>query len=134
MKRPFNSTGISLLFAALLGISSIANAEIFPNQTTAEAEKPYGVIIAVTKSGEIAAQTALLLSSQIKQNSNFAPILLVVNSPEKVAMMKTLNLDNQSLPALVYFNNAGVEMNRVVNALPSNERIITMRMIDSAIN
>ena len=134
MKRPFNSTGISLLFTALVGISSIANAEIFPNQTIAKVEKPYGVIIAVTKSGEIAAQTALLLSSQIKQNSNFSPILLVVNSPEKVVMMKTLNLDNQSLPALVYFNNAGVEMNRVVNALPSNERIITMRMIDSAIN
>ena len=134
MKRPFNSTGINLLFVALVGISSIANAEIFPTQPTAEAEKPYGVIIAVTKSGEIAAQTALLLSSQIKQNSNFAPILLVVNSPEKVAMMKTLNLDNQSLPALVYFNNAGVEMNRVVNALPSNERVITMRMVDSAIN
>lgn len=134
MKRSFNKTGISLLFAALVGMSITANAEIFPNQPTAQAEKPYGVIIAVTKSGEIASQTALLLSSQIKQNSNFAPILLVVNTPEKVAMMKTLKLDNKSLPALVYFNNAGVEMNRVVNALPSNESIITMRAVDSAIN
>ena len=134
MKRPFNSTGISLLFAALVGISTIANAEVLPKQSTAQAEKPYGVIIAVTKSGEIAAQTALLLSSQIKQNGNFAPILLVVNSPEKAAMMKTLNLDTKSLPALVYFNHSGVETNRVVNALPSNESVITMRMVDSTIN
>ena len=134
MKRPFNSTGISLLFAAFVSISTIANAEVLPKQSIAQAEKPYGVIIAVTKSGEIAAQTALLLSSQIKQNSNFAPILLVVNSPEKVAMMKSLNLDSSSLPALVYFNHTGVEMNRVVNALPSNESVITMRMVDSTIN
>ena len=135
MKRSFNKIGLSLLLAALVGISITANAEIFPNSTTTvQAEKPYGVIIAVTKSGEIASQTALLLSSQIKQNTNFAPILLVVNTPEKAAMMKTLKLDIKSLPALVYFNHAGVEMNRVVNALPSNESVITMRAVDSIVN
>ena len=134
MKRPFNTIGISLLFAALLGTSFVASADIFPKQPVVQVEKPYGVIVAVTKSGEIASQTALLLSSQIKQNSNFAPILLVVNTPEKVAMMQSLKLESKSLPALIYFNNAGVEMNRVVNALPSNESLITMRVMDSTIN
>ena len=134
MKRPFNSTGISLLFSALICVSLTANAEVFPKQPLIQAETPYGVIIAVTKSGEIASQTALLLSSQIKQNSNFSPILLVVNTPEKLAMMQSLKLDNKALPALIFFNNKGVEMNRVVNALPSNESLITMRVVESSTN
>ncbi len=134
MKFSFNQTGASLLFAALVGMSFTTQADILSNKPVVQAAKPYGVIVAVTKDGEIASQTALLLSSQIKQNGNFAPILLVVNSAEKVAMMKSFKLEASALPALIYFNHSGIEMNRVVNALPSNESLITMRAVESVIN
>lgn len=79
-----------------------------------------GVIVAVTDRGEVAADTAWLLSAQINRDNSFAPLLLVLKPEERESVLKTLKLSGRSLPALIYYNQHGREISRVTGALPSH--------------
>lgn len=78
-----------------------------------------GVIVAVTKPGEVAAETAWLLSAQVNRDSGYAPLLLVLGEPERERVLETLALPETVLPALIFYDRKGREINRVVGALPS---------------
>jgi len=78
-----------------------------------------GVIVAVTDRGEVAADTAWLLSAQIKQDSSYVPLLLVLKPEERESALKTLKLSEYSLPALIYYDSHAREISRVIGALPS---------------
>jgi len=82
-------------------------------------EAKSGVIVAVTDRGEVAADTAWLLSAQIKRDNNYAPLLLVLKPEERESALKTLKLSESSLPALIYYDRHGREISRVIGALPS---------------
>lgn len=78
-----------------------------------------GVIVVLTERGEVAADAAYLLASQLEQNPGFKPMFLA-EEPEKVdSMMKTLSLPSGSLPAVIFYNKSGKELSRVVSALPA---------------
>ncbi len=82
-------------------------------------EAKTGVIVAVTDRGKVAADTAWLLSAQIKQDNSYAPLLLVLKPEDRESKLKTLNLSENSLPALIYYDRHGREISRVVGALPA---------------
>ena len=78
-----------------------------------------GVIVAVTKPGPIAAETAWLLSAQVVGSDKHAPLLLVLKPDEKEKILQSLELHEAALPALIYYDRAGREINRIIGALPS---------------
>ena len=78
-----------------------------------------GVIVVLTERGEVAADAAYLLVTQLAQNPGFKP-LLVAEEPQKLdSMMKTLALPSGSLPAVIFYSKSGKELGRVVGALPA---------------
>lgn len=78
-----------------------------------------GVIVVLTERGEVAADAAYLLASQLDQNPGFKPMLMA-EEPEKLdSMMKTLSLPSGSLPAVIFYSKSGKELGRVVSALPA---------------
>ena len=77
-----------------------------------------GVIVAVTKPGPIAAETAWLLSAQVVGSDKHAPLLLVLNE-DKEKLLQSLELHENALPALIYYDRSGREINRIIGALPS---------------
>lgn len=103
----------------------IANASAGPPDPILEGiltraqEAKSGVIVAVTDRGEVAADTAWLLSAQVMQDNRYAPYLLVLNSEERERALKTLKLSEGALPALIYYDRHGREISRVIGALPS---------------
>ena len=78
-----------------------------------------GVIVAVTEPGEVAAETAWLLSAQVTRNDSYAPYLMVLKPSERESVLKTLKLTEAVLPALIFYDHHGREVSRVVGALPS---------------
>ena len=77
-----------------------------------------GVIVAVTERGDVAADTAWLLAGQIKLNSNYAPLLLVLKTDEIEGVLKTLGLAEKTLPALIYYDHNGREISRIIGVSP----------------
>jgi DNA-directed RNA polymerase subunit H (RpoH/RPB5) len=77
-----------------------------------------GVIVAVTKRGNIAADTAWLLSAQVKQNDSYVPLLLVLKPDESESELKTFGLTETMLPALIYYDHNGREISRVIGVYP----------------
>jgi DNA-directed RNA polymerase subunit H (RpoH/RPB5) len=78
-----------------------------------------GAIVAVTDRGEVAADTAWLLSAQVKRDSSYAPLLVVLKPDDRESTLKALNLVDASLPAIIYYDRHGREISRVIGALPS---------------
>lgn len=78
-----------------------------------------GVIVAVTERGEIAAETAWLLSAQVTRDDGYAPLLVALKPEERQQVLKSLKLRDSALPALIFYDRNGREINRVVGALPS---------------
>ncbi len=93
-----------------------------------------GVIVAVTERGEVAAETAWLLSAQVMRNHSYAPLLLALQPEELKVAMKELKLTEQSLPALIFFDRKGREISRVVGALPSQSIKYVRAGTDTALN
>lgn len=85
-----------------------------------------GVIVMLTDRGEIAAEAAFLLASQLEQNPGFAPMLMVAEQERLQAYMNTLAVRKESLPAMIFFDKSGREMGRVVGAqlIAANKRKI----------
>lgn len=78
------------------------------------------VILAVTDSGKVAADTAWLLSAQVNKDPSYTPVFVVLKPDERDSVLKTLKLSEGSLPALIYYNRQGSEVSRVIGALPSH--------------
>ena len=87
-----------------------------------------GVIVVLTERGDVAADAAYLLVTQLAQNPGYKP-LLMAEAPEKLdAYMKTLSLPSGSLPAVIFFNKSGKELGRVISAMP----VIKNRQLQAA--
>jgi len=111
------------LLVSTLVISGIANAAVMANpqpEIAAKAsETKKGVIVAVTERGEIAADTAWLLSAQVQKNNDYAPMLVVLKPEDRDAVLKKFDLKAAPLPALIFFDRGGNEVSRVVGAYPT---------------
>lgn len=75
-----------------------------------------GVVLAISKRGESAAQTAYLLATQARSNHGYAPLLIVAEDKVLASQLSSLGLTAEQLPALVFFNRNGNEVSRVVLA------------------
>jgi len=111
----------SLLF--LLGIANTSAADppnsVQQNILARAHEGKEGVIVAVTERGDIAADTAWLLSAQVKQNSKYAPLLLVLKPEEREDVLKALKIAETTLPALIYYDHNGREISRIIGVSPT---------------
>lgn len=113
-----------VIFSALT-LFNVANAMAGPPDPVRESilarahAAKKGVIVAVTERGDVAAETAWLLSAQIVRDDGYAPLLLAFKPEERESVLKTLKLTETALPALIYYDRQGREISRVVGALPS---------------
>jgi len=111
----FAVLGMLLVGSAAAGPPETINGEILARAKAAEA----GVIVAVTGRGEVAAETAWLLSAQVQRDPRYAPYLLVPTPEQHAALLQSLRLSDAALPALIFYDRKGREISRVVGALPS---------------
>jgi hypothetical protein len=98
-------------------------------EKAAESEK--GVIMVLSGRGDVAADAAFLLVSQLKDNPGYAPLLLIAEQEKLQGYMRALALNQESLPAVVFFDKSGREQNRVIAAQPVEGA--TQRMMTAAI-
>ena len=85
-----------------------------------------GVIMALAPRGDAAAKAAYLLATQIKQNPGYVPLLVIAEQQKLQDYMQPLALTGESLPALVFFDKSGRELNRVIAAQPATaQRMLT---------
>ena len=117
MKRTLIGTAVALLVAAnaAAGPPELLRQDIL---AIAHGAKK-GVILAVTERGEVAAETAWLLSAQVTRDADYVPLLRVLKAGEREQVLKSLGLPETALPALIFYDRNGREINRVVGALPS---------------
>ncbi|HEY3325615.1 MAG TPA: hypothetical protein VGK14_00430 [Novimethylophilus sp.] len=111
------------MIISALAISGIAHANVMagPQEDilakAADAKK--GVIVAVTERGNIAADTAWLLSAQVQKSNDYAPLLVVLKPEDRDVVLKKLKLVDDALPALIFFDRRGNEISRVIGAYPT---------------
>ena len=111
------------MIISALAISGIAHANVMagPQEEVlakaADARK--GVIVAVTERGNIAADTAWLLSAQVYKSNDYAPLLLVLKPEDREAVLSRFKLVDSALPALIFFDRNGREISRVIGAYPT---------------
>ncbi|HEX5539147.1 MAG TPA: hypothetical protein VFX01_05090 [Methylophilaceae bacterium] len=84
-----------------------------------------GVIMVLSGRGDVAANAALLLVSQVKENPGYAPMLMIAEQEKLQAYMKALALSEAALPAVVFFDKSGRELNRVIATKPDARNVIT---------
>ena len=99
------------------------------NEVIAKAEQSdKGVIMVLAPRGDVAAEAAFLLAAQIKQNPGYAPLLVIAERAKLQDYMQPLALTGESLPAVVFFDKSGRELNRVIAAQPAagaQQRMLT---------
>ncbi len=117
MKRILMVTTIAILLPASVaaGPPEPLRADILANAQGAKK----GVIVAITGPGEVAAETAWLLSAQVTRDTGYAPLLVVLRPENREQVLKSLAMPETVLPALIFYDRNGREINRVVGALPS---------------
>lgn len=108
MKRNIVFTALSLVFSLNAMAAEPATA---PNRD---------LVVAITESGTVAADTAWMLSNQTRDGAD-VPILLVVSDQNRNQLMAHLQLRTEDLPALVYLDARGNELQRVVNIAPASK-------------
>ena len=85
-----------------------------------------GVIMVLSGRGDVAADAAYLLVSQLKDNPGYVPMLTIADQDQLPGYMKTLAVSSASLPVVLFFDKSGKELNRVVAAKPASpKRIFT---------
>jgi len=99
------------------------------NEVMAKAQQSEkGVIMVLSTRGDVAANAAFLLASQIKENPGFAPLLVIAEQEKLQNYMQPLALTGEALPAMVFFDKSGRELNRVIAAQPASgaqQRMLT---------
>ncbi|MFZ4587103.1 MAG: hypothetical protein ACOYMJ_04820 [Candidatus Methylopumilus universalis] len=89
-----------------------------------------GVILAVTERGQVAEDTAWLLAHQLERDKSYTPLFVAFNEKERKSTLKDLHLEKSSLPALIFFDKNGHEVNRVIGALPVKHNKIQSASIE----
>ena len=125
---------ISVMLNAIIATTVLAaNAtpvtSTIHNEVIAKAEQSdKGVIMVLAPRGDVAAEAAFLLAAQIKQNPGYAPLLVIAERAKLQDYMQPLALTGESLPAVVFFDKSGRELNRVIAAQPAagaQQRMLT---------
>jgi hypothetical protein len=134
MKRSSIVAALSLIFIAnaIAGETNTVNPKI-PIASHADQGKA-GLVVAVTERGDVAADTAWLLSKQVQGSHHYAPVLLVLKPEDRIATLKSLKLDAAELPALIFLDSNGKEINRVIAAAPSTRTFQTKGTDSAALN
>ena len=120
MKRTTLAVSLSLLFATSAFAGDFDTLSSIMSKAQASNK---GVIVAVTENGEVATSTASLVSNQAQQNTEFAPLMMVLKPAGRVGTLTLLGLQAAELPALIYFDKNGAEINRVVSVAPAVSNI-----------
>jgi hypothetical protein len=119
MKRSTIFAALSLVFVtnAMAGETGTVTLD---DQITSHADiNKQSLVVAVTEPGASAVDTAWLLSSQVQGSRADTPILLVLQPETRDETLKFLKLSAPELPALIYLDSNGNQLNRVVKAAPS---------------
>lgn len=118
MKTIFKVLGTTVAITALTAIAGTPQSDLKSSVMAKAVDSKKGVIVVLSDRGEIAADAAFLLSAQLKQNPGFSPLLVVPERDKLQGYMKTLALQSQALPAVIFFDKSGKEIGRVVGAKP----------------
>jgi hypothetical protein len=119
--KPFFVALTAVVTVTSLGVTAKVNSESYDfrsnlMQKAGQSEK--GVIVMLSERGKIAAEAAYLLSEQLEQNPGYQPLLVVPEKDKLEGYKKSLTLKDEALPALIFFDKSGKELNRVTGALP----------------
>lgn len=111
----------SVVVSTLLAISALTvlaktspTFDLHSNVVSKAAQSEKGVIMVLAERGPEAADAAMLLLAQVKQNHGFAPLLMVADHEKLSGYMATLALPKTALPAVIFFNKSAKELGRVV--------------------
>lgn len=115
MKHTAFLSAILLLSAVSAGAGTFD--AVHTSVITRANEADSGVILAVSDLGQVAAETASLLNTKTQQDGSYAPLLLVLTKEDRESKLSSLNLTENDLPALIFYNKQGQEIRRVVDAL-----------------
>ena len=128
MKKILTATSIAIL---LSGYAYAGSHESIQKQVLSKAsQSKQGVILAVTERGQVAQDTAWLLAHQIERDKSYTPLFIAFNDKERKNTLKDLHLEKSSLPALIFFDRNGHEVNRVIGALPAKHNKIQSASIE----
>ncbi len=125
---------ISVMLNAIIATTALTAGaapmtSIIHNEVIAKAQQSdKGVIMVLAPRGDVAADAAFLLAAQIKQNPGYAPLLVIAERAKLQDYMQPLALTGESLPAVVFFDKSGRELNRVIAAQPAagaQQRMLT---------
>lgn len=128
MKRISVMLNAILATTALTAVAAPSTSAIH-GEVMAKAQKSdKGVIMVLAPRGDVAAEAAFLLATQIKQNPGYVPLLVIAERGKLQSYMQPLALTGESLPAVVFFDKSGRELNRVIAAQPAvgaQQRMLT---------
>lgn len=116
----------SMLLGALLAVGSLSAiaepaTDLQASIVSKAAESDKGVIVVLTERGDVAVQAAYMLSALLQQNAGYKPLLMAAEQDKLIGYMKALSLSKASLPAVIFFDKEGKELNRVVSVKPTVE-------------
>jgi len=128
--KPFFIALTAVVAVTSLGVTAKVNSESNDFRTSVlqkaqQSEK--GVIVMLSERGQIAADAAYLLSEQLQQNPGYQPLLIVPENAKLQGYKKSLVLNDEALPALIFFDKSGKELNRVTGTLPITARTYPIR-------
>ena len=133
MKSKFFILSGVFVFSSAFATAGPATAgdELQASVLAKAAESKSGVIMAITARGKVAADAAYLLANQLPYNPGYAPLLMAVDKDKLNGYLGELNLSNDDLPALVFFNKSGKELGRVVAAQTTMPKLKQMQAAKS---
>ncbi len=116
----------SMLLGALLAVGSLSAiaepaTDLQASILSKAAESDKGVIVVLTERGGVAVQAAYMLSALLQQNAGYKSLLMAAEQDKLTGYMKALSLSKASLPAVIFFDKEGKELNRVVTLKPTLE-------------
>jgi hypothetical protein len=128
--KPFFIALTAVVAVTSLGVTAKVNSESNDFRTSVlhkAQQSQKGVIVMLSERGKIAAEAAYLLSEQLQQNPGYQPLLIVPEDGKLQGYKKSLALNDEALPALIFFDKSGKELNRVTGTLPIAARTYPIR-------
>ncbi|HZV62836.1 MAG TPA: hypothetical protein VFF75_10495 [Methylophilaceae bacterium] len=128
--KPFFVALTAVVAVTSLGVTAKVNSESndFRTNVLHKAQQSQkGVIVMLSERGKIAAEAAYLLSEQLQQNPGYQPLLIVPEDGKLQGYKKSLALNDEALPALIFFDKSGKELNRVTGTFPIAARTYPIR-------
>jgi hypothetical protein len=128
--KPFFVALTAVVAVTSLGVTAKVNSESNDLRTSViqkGQQSQKGVIVMLSERGTIAAEAAYMLSEQLQQNPGYQPLLVVAENDKLQGYKKSLSLNDEALPALIFFDKSGKELNRVTGTLPIAARTYPIR-------